>query len=243
MKILVIVPAYNESVSIAGTIKEIREKVPGADILAVNDGSTDETGSILTGCGVKYLDLCVNLGIGGAVQSGYQYAACHDYDYAVQIDGDGQHDPQYILPMIAWMQKENIDVGIGSRFLTHEGFQSSLMRRTGIRFLSWLVRVVCGIRILDVTSGYRIVNSRYIRLFAGNYPDDYPETESIPDIVFSGGKAAEYPVVMRERTGGRSSISMKKSIYLVEKVSLSLLLSRFVRGEEKTAVRPAHRDQ
>ena len=227
-KILVIVPAYNEEAIIADTVKDIQNKVPGADILVVNDGSRDSTEEILSSMGTDHLCHCLNIGIGGAVQSGYQYAARHDYDYVVQIDGDGQHDPVYILPMIEWMEKEQIDVGIGSRFLEKEGFQSSTMRRTGIRVLSGLIHLICGANIMDVTSGYRIVNRRFSELFAKHYSDDYPESDSIPFVIYAGGKIAEYPVVMRERVTGRSSIGIGKSVYYIVKVSISILLSRLL---------------
>lgn len=226
MKILVIVPAYNESAIIASTIEDIRAKAPGADILVINDGSRDGTAQKLRECKTDYLEHCINLGIGGAVQSGYQYACRHNYDYTVQIDGDGQHDPAYILPMIRWMEKEKIDVGIGSRFLEMEGFQSGRMRRTGIRFLSGLIRLVCGADIKDVTSGYRVVNRRFSRLFAREYSDDYPEPDSIPAVILRGGRVAEYPVVMRERTTGHSSIGSVRSLYYIIKVSISILLCR-----------------
>ncbi len=234
MKILVIVPAYNESAAIAGTIKEIQEKAPEADILVINDGSSDDTAGVVSRCGVKYLSHCINLGIGAAVQSGFLYARDNGYTYAVQIDGDGQHDPAYILPMIAWMEKENIDVGIGSRFISHQGFQSSRMRRLGIWFLSHLVRLSCGLHIRDVTSGYRVSNRRYIEIFARNYSDDYPESDAIPVIAFTGGKAAEYPMIMRERRAGHSSIDLGHSFYYIVKASLSIILSRFVYPVKKT---------
>ena len=226
MKILVIVPAYNEAAIIASTIDDIRNKAHGVDILVVNDGSQDATEQKLISCGADHLQHCTNLGIGGAVQSGYKYACLHGYDYTVQIDGDGQHDPAFILPMIEWMENEKIDVGIGSRFLDGNGFQSSRMRRIGIRFLTWLIRMVCGANVKDVTSGYRVVNRRFSSYFAAEYSDDYPESDSIPAVVLHGGKVAEYPVKMRERTTGHSSIGALRSLYYIVKVSISILLCR-----------------
>ena len=228
MKILVIVPAYNEAAIIGDTVREIREKAPGADILVVNDGSSDDTLRVLNACGVDYLNLRINLGIGGAVQSGFLYASEHEYDYAVQIDGDGQHDPAYILPMIEQVERDGVDVGIGSRFITEEGFQSSRMRRSGIRFLGLVIRLVCGAKVRDVTSGYRVVNRKFIEFFAREYSDDYPEPDSIPAIVLHGGKIGEYPVIMNERVTGRSSINMGKSVYYMVKVSMSILLYRLM---------------
>ena len=232
MKILVIVPAYNESAIIAETIEDIRRNAGCADILVINDGSTDNTAGVLRKLNTAYAEHCINLGIGGAVQTGYRYACRKGYDYVVQIDGDGQHDPAYILPMIEWMEKEQVDLGIGSRFLERQGFQSSLMRRAGIRFLSGLVRLVSGIRILDVTSGFRIVNKRYVQLFAREYADDFPETDSIPAVVCAGGKVAEYPVIMRERRTGRSTIGTGKSLYYMVKVSMSVLMVRVRRSAQ-----------
>ena len=172
------------------------------------------------------MDLCCNLGIGGGVQSGYKYAYANDYDYAVQIDGDGQHDPQFISQMINVLENENADMAIGSRFITKEGFQSSGMRRFGITFLSTLIKFVCGANVKDVTSGFRVVNREYIEFFSKEYADDYPEPEAIVAVKLHGGKVVEAPVVMREREGGVSSISPFKSIYYMIKVSLAILLYR-----------------
>ena len=229
-RILVIVPAYNEAEIIAQTVENIRQKATGADILVINDGSLDKTAQELERIGVPHLNLRMNLGIGGAVQTGYRCALAHDYDYAVRIDGDGQHDPAYILPMIEWMKKEGVDLGIGSRFLTREGFQSGRARRAGIRFLSFLIRLICGADIKDVTSGYRIVNRKLIELYAQEYSDDYPESDSIPAAVFHGCKVAEYPVMMNERVTGKSSIGAGKSVYYMIKVSISVVLYRMMHG-------------
>ena len=228
VRILVIVPAYNEADNIATTIESIRKNAPGTDILVINDGSRDETLQILKDCSVSYLNLRTNLGIGGAVQSGYIYARENQYDYAVQIDADGQHDPSYILEMVRWMQENQIDVGIGSRFITKQGFQSSAARRMGIHFLSNLIRLNCGVRIYDVTSGYRIANRRFIEVFARDYSDDYPEPDAILTAVRHGGKVAEYPVIMHERMMGESSIGFRKSVYYMVKVSLSIMMHRVV---------------
>lgn len=232
MRVLVIVPAYNESEIIANTVKTIQEKAQGVDILVVNDGSKDQTLQVLKDCGVNHLNLRTNLGIGGAVQNGYIYAKENGYDYAVQIDGDGQHDPAYILPIIAQMQKDGVEVAIGSRFVEKEGFQSSTMRRFGIRFLSRLIHLCSGASVKDVTSGYRIVNRRFIELFARDYSDDYPEPDAIMAVALHDGKIAEYPVIMNERTTGTSSISPGKSIYYMIKVSLSILMYKLMRRGE-----------
>ena len=224
MKILVIVPAYNEEAIIADTVRNIREKVPEADILVINDGSKDHTAEILKNIHVNYLDLCTNLGIGGAVQSGFLYAAENNYDYAVQIDGDGQHDPGYIMTMIRKMKDDNADLMIGSRYITKDGFQSSSMRRFGITFLRGLLNATCGADIKDVTSGYRVVNKKGIKLFSMEYSDDYPEPDSIILAKKNKLRVREFPVVMKERTTGVSSIGVGKSVYYMLKVSMSIIM-------------------
>lgn len=224
MKVLIIIPAYNESENIERVVKNIKNNCPEYDYLIINDCSTDNTAQICKENGFNYIDLCCNLGIGGGVQSGYIYAHRNGYDYAVQIDGDGQHDPQYISQMIETLEKEKADMVVGSRFITKEGFQSSGMRRFGINFLSALIRLVCGAQVKDVTSGFRVVNRDYIEFFSKEYADDYPEPEAIVAVTLSGGKVVEAPVVMYEREGGVSSISPFKSIYYMIKVSLAILL-------------------
>ncbi len=214
-------------------MREVRKKVPMADILAVNDGSTDDTLNTLRREGVAHLNLRCNLGIGGAVQSGYLYALENGYDYAAQIDGDGQHDPAYLMPIIERMEKEKVDVGIGSRFVDGKGFQSSGLRRFGIRFLSNLIALTCGTRVLDVTSGFRVANRRFIELYARDYSDDYPEPEAIVAASANGAKIAEYPVVMRERKAGVSSISALKSVYYMVKVSLAIIMYKTIMRKRK----------
>lgn len=226
MKTLIIIPAYNESENIERVVADIKQNCPEYDYIIINDCSTDNTASICKEKGFNYLDLCCNLGIGGGVQSGYIYAYRNGYDYAVQIDGDGQHDPKYISQIIAVLEKENADMAVGSRFITKEGFQSSGMRRFGIGFLGMLIRLTCGAHVKDVTSGFRVVNRKYIEFFSKEYADDYPEPEAIVAVTLCGGKVVEAPVVMREREGGVSSISPFKSIYYMIKVSLAILLYR-----------------
>jgi hypothetical protein len=225
MKTVVIIPAYNEEEIIAETIRSVQKEAPWADILVINDASADGTLSEIRKCAVPYLNHPVNLGIGGAMQSGFRYAHDHGYDFAAQIDGDGQHDPAYIRVIMEGMARDGADVGIGSRFIERKGFQSSHARRLGIRFLSGLVKLMCGASVSDVTSGMRVINRRFIAIFAESYSDDYPETDSIPVIVQNGGIIGEYPVVMRERKTGKSSIGLTGSVYYMVKVSLSLLLT------------------
>ena len=230
LRILAIVPAYNEAEIIANTVKEIQDKAPGVDVLVVNDGSSDCTMDVLRDMEINCLNLRRNLGIGGAVQSGYIYAKENEYDYTVQIDGDGQHDPSYILPIIKMMEEEGQEYVIGSRFIEKRGFQSSKARRVGIRFLSMLIRMISGADIKDVTSGYRVANRRFIDIFAKDYADDYPEPDAILTVASHHGIMAEYPVVMKERLRGISSIGPGEAVYYMTKVSLSILMHRLMRS-------------
>ena len=224
LKKLIIMPAYNESDSIEKTINEIIEQTDGFDYLVVNDCSRDQTEKILKEGKYQFLNLPINLGIGGAVQAGYLYALENGYDIAVQIDGDGQHDVRYLPMMAAELEKQNASMVIGSRFLDKEGFQSSRIRRIGISYFTGLIRLLTGVRITDQTSGMRMVNREVISIFAKNYPRDYPEPESVVHLLRRGKKITEVPVVMRERQGGVSSIQMKRSIYYMIKVTLAILI-------------------
>ena len=233
MKTLIIIPAYNESENLDKVISNLQKNCPEYDYLVVNDCSTDNTGAICDENGYCHLDLCCNLGIGGGVQSGYIYARENDYDCAVQIDGDGQHDPTYIRSLTDPIKNNEADVVIGSRFIDKEGFQSSGMRRAGIKFLSALIRLVCGAKIKDVTSGFRAVNRKFIEIFSEDYADDYPEPEAIVLSKLYNARLAEVPVVMREREGGVSSISPFKSIYYMLKVSIAILFCRITVKKRK----------
>ena len=168
----------------------------------------------------------VNLGIGGTVQGGYIYALKNGYDIAIQVDGDGQHDVSYLKNMIAPIKKEEADIVIGSRFIKKQGFQSSVCRRFGINFLSSLIKFCTGIKIRDVTSGFRAVNRKFIEVYAKDYPQDYPEPEAIVTGVMHGAKVKEIPVMMKERLGGTSSIYSWKSGYYMIKVSLAIIICR-----------------
>ena len=229
-KVLLIIPAYNEEESLRSLIEEIKTVCPYVDYLVVNDCSSDDTERLLEELGANYITLPCNMGIGGAVQSGYRYAAQNGYDIAIQIDGDGQHDVRFVKDMVKLIEDKQADVVIGSRFIDKEGFQSSQARRIGIRILSVLIRLMCGAKVKDVTSGFRAVNRRFIELFAENYPDDYPEPEVIVTAKLYGAVIKELPVVMRERTTGKSSINLKRSIYYMIKVSLAIIICRISLG-------------
>ena len=226
MKILVIIPCYNEHESIERVIENLKANAPFADYLIVNDCSTDKTLRILQANGMNYINNPVNLGIGGGVQAGYLYARENGYDVAVQMDGDGQHDPKYLEKVCAPVIDGTYDMCIGSRFIEKEGFQSSFMRRLGINIISFMIKLFTGKKIYDVTSGYRACNKELINFFADNYADDYPEPEAIITSVLSGFKVGEVPVVMVERQGGTSSIRSLKSAYYMIKVCLALVVDR-----------------
>lgn len=229
-KVLIIIPAYNESQSIKNVVGYMTREAPQYDYLIVNDGSTDNTLSICEQQHYQYLDLPINLGIGGAVQAGYVYARKNGYDIAVQVDGDGQHDIAYLEKMLEPLLKGEADIVIGSRFLEKEGFQSSHTRRVGIGILSFLIRLTTGKKIMDVTSGFRAVNRRFIEIYAKDYPTDYPEPEAIVTAIMHRGRVLEVPVQMRARESGTSSITFRKSIYYMIKVTLAILVCRLSYG-------------
>lgn len=224
MKILVIIPAYNEEANILNTLKDLSTHFPEADALVVNDCSRDRTAAILNEHHINHLDLVKNLGIGGAVQSGYIYAKEFGYDFAIQFDGDGQHEAVYLPELIRVLEAGDADIVIGSRFVEKRGFQSSGARRTGISLLSHIIRTLCGVKVLDVTSGMRAVNRRFIEEYAAHYAQDYPEPEALLYAGMKGAVIREVPVQMRERENGKSSISPLRSVYYMAKVSLALFL-------------------
>ena len=226
MKNIIIIPAYNESGNIENTIKDIKQNAKGFDYIIVNDCSTDNTLEICRENHFNYLNLPINLGIGGAVQAGYRYAYYHGYDTAVQFDGDGQHDALYLSALLEVLEKDEADMAIGSRFIENEGFQSSAMRRMGIKFFTRLIKILTGKRITDPTSGMRMVNRKLIKEFTFSYPKDYPEPESVVTVMCRGYRAKEVPVKMRSRSEGESSISMSKSVYYMIKVSMAIIIAR-----------------
>jgi glycosyltransferase involved in cell wall biosynthesis len=235
LKVIVLIPCYNEEKNIANVIRGICDFAEHnvatdftIDYIAINDCSRDGTLSVCKEKNYNYINLPINLGIGGCVQTGYKYAYEHGYDVAIQHDGDGQHDPAYFGDVIAPIAAGQADIVIGSRFIDNRGFQSTGLRRFGINFLSGIIRLCAGVKIRDVTSGYRAVNRKCIRLFANQYAQDYPEPESIVEAARSKAKIIEVPVIMHERKEGKSSISSVKSLYYMIKVSLSILLHRII---------------
>ena len=226
LKKLVIIPAYNESLNIEKTVKDVIKNAPDFDYVVINDCSKDNTLEILRKNNFSYLNLPVNLGIGGAVQTGYRYAYYHGYDMAVQFDGDGQHNASYLRKMAEELANTDANMVIGSRFITKEGFQSSGIRRAGIKHFTRLIKGLTGETITDPTSGLRIVDRKLLELFKEDYPKDYPEPESTVAILAKGFKVKEIPAIMNEREGGVSSISMLNGIYYMIKVSIAILIAK-----------------
>lgn len=230
MKVLIIIPAYNEADNIEYVVDNLVANYPQYDYIVVNDASKDQTREVCLQKKYCFLDQTINLGIGGTVQNGYQYALENGYDVAVQIDGDGQHDVSYIGKMLEKIENNEADVVIGSRFMEREGFQSSAARRVGINLLSGMILALTRKRIKDVTSGFRAVNKRFISIYAKDYPQDYPEPEAIVAAIMHGGRVSEVPVIMKERLSGESSINLKKSVYYMIKVMLALFICRLSFG-------------
>lgn len=223
---LVIIPAYNERNNIVQVIEEVQTALPQADILVVNDCSDDDTSvRARNAANVKVLDLPCNLGIGGAMQTGFKYALQSEYDYAVQIDGDGQHVPQEVAKLMETMRQHNCDMVIGSRFLDVKSFRTTWCRRMGIKLFYVLFRVLVRSRITDATSGFRLYNRNSLAILSHYYSSDYPEPDAIILLKKYGLKICEVGVEMRERENGHSSITPLKSPYYMTKVILTILIS------------------
>lgn len=229
-RVLVIIPAYNESDTIGSVLAGLREHVPDCDVLVVDDGSTDGTANVVRRFpGVTLIRLPYNLGIGGAMQTGYRYAAHHGYAVAVQCDADGQHPVHQISKLLARVEDGTADLIIGSRYVANTDYRPSLGRRIGKSLLSRLVDSVVGGGITDTTSGFRAMNRRAIEVFARSYPDDYPEAEALVILHKHGLRCAEVPVDMRPRQGGVTSISPRRAAYYLIKVSLAILIDMMKR--------------
>jgi len=225
-RILVILPALNEGQNIANTIKRIQSHLPTADVVVINDGSVDNTAQQATSCGAIVLNMPYNVGIGAAVQTGFQFAARHHYDIVVRNDGDGQHAPDGIQRLLAEMENDTADVVIGSRFVGEDGdYGTPLARRLGITILAMLLSKITGQRITDPTSGFCAFNRKAILLFAQLYPHDYPEPEAIVISHRTGLRQIEIPVTMKPREHGNSSITPVRSVYYMIKVILAILIN------------------
>lgn len=227
--VLIIIPAYNEEENILDTVNKImglkKDKLYVIDYIVINDGSTDNTEKILNDNKIKHICLINNLGIGGAVQTGYMYAYYNNYDIAIQFDGDGQHDANYIRDLIKEID-HGADMVVGSRFVSNlSQFVSTSTRRFGIKILSKIIRMCTGFKIYDPTSGFRAVNRKVIEKFAFHYPLEYPEPETVANLAKNNYEIKEIPVKMLARKHGKSSINLKKSIYYMFSVSLSIIVT------------------
>lgn len=224
MKVMVVIPAYNEEKNIFKVVQGVKCHYPEVDVVVINDGSRDNTGLEAERAGAFVISLSQNLGIGGAVQTGYIYANRKDYDVVIQIDGGGQHNPKDLSKMIDAIAKDEVDMVIGSRFVEKTGYESSNIRKIGINFFSRFVSFVCKRDFYDTTSGYRAVNKKVIELFSWYYPRDYPEVETIVYALKRGVRIKEISVDMDKRQGGKSSITLLKSVYYMIKVTCAILL-------------------
>lgn len=234
MRKLIIIPAFNEEKNIAAVIKDITTNALGFDYVIINDSSTDNTYQVCKFNDFNIITLPVNLGIGGAVQTGFMYALLNNYDLAVQFDGDGQHSALYLNDMVQEMEDKNLDMIIGSRFIKNDGFQSSFSRRIGIVYFSLLIKILTKKNITDPTSGFRLINKKIIKMFCKYYPKDYPEPESVVSVLRNNYKVGEIPVIMSKRTEGKSSINLIRSIYYMVKVSIAIfidVIKKNTRGE------------
>lgn len=246
-KLLAIIPAFNEENSISDVIKSVKDSMPSCDIVVVNDGSKDKTAEVAKNEGIIVLDLPYNLGIGGAMQTGYLYAKKNNYAFAVQIDGDGQHNPKYLKNILEPVLNNSCDMCIGSRYCNvvstedsilskfpssyHPRYKSTISRRMGMLFFSGLIKLLTGKKITDTTSGFRVVNKEVINLFANKYPTDYPEVEVIVELHRKKFRICEVPVEMKNRQNGSSSITPIYSILYLVKVSLALFINSIRKGE------------
>lgn len=231
-KVLIIIPAYNEEENIKkvydGIIKYNKLNKTNYDVIVINDGSKDNTEEILCKNNIPHIKLIHNLGIGGAVQTGYKYALENGYDIAIQFDGDGQHDISYVKDIIKPILLNKADMVIGSRFIADStsDFKSSFARRIGINVISSVIKLKTGVKIFDTTSGFRAINRTVLEIFSSDYPREYPEPISTVNILCNGLNVSEVGVSMNERIGGVSSIKSWKTAYYMINVVLSILLMK-----------------
>ena len=230
MKTLVIIPAYNEEACIKNTVNNLIKINPEIDVVVINDGSKDNTSQEAKQTKATVIDLPVNLGIGGAVQTGYLYALKNNYDVAIQYDGDGQHRPEYVKQMLEEI-KHN-DLVIASRFIKQNEYRQTKSRMVGIKLIRGIIKICTGKTIYDPTSGYRAANRKVIEQFAISYPHDYPEPETNLKLLRQGYKIKEIPSKMNNRETGKSSITPFKSIYYMVKVSLAMFVCMLQKGEK-----------
>jgi len=229
LRSIAIVPAHNEEASLGALLAELRVAEPDLAVVVINDGSTDGTARVAAAAGAPVVTLPFNVGIGGTVQTGYQYALEHGFEVAIQVDGDGQHDPTEIGRVLEPIFDDRADLVVGTRFVSGGGYRGTRVRRVGIHIFARVVSLMVGQRVSDTTSGFRAVNRKALRLFAGEYPHDYPEVESIVLLSRHGLRMLEVPVRMRVRETGSSSITALRAAYYMIKVLLALFIGLFRR--------------
>lgn len=231
-RIAAIVPAFNEESAIESVVNDLNAMARAEglllDVIVVNDCSKDNTGKVIDTLNCIALNLPINLGIGGAVQTGFKYALKNNYDFAIQVDGDGQHPASEIPKIVKAAIDNNFDVVVGSRFISNEGFQSSGLRRAGIKYFKWLNHFLLGVIVNDSTSGFRLINNKVLKVVVDYYPDEYPEPEAIVVYSLNNFKIGEVSVTMKERQGGVSSIGRFASVYYMFKVTLAIIFT-FIR--------------
>jgi glycosyltransferase involved in cell wall biosynthesis len=231
-RVLVVVPAYNEEESLGPTLRCIRRELPAARLVVISDCSTDRSADVARAEGAAVVELPCNLGYGGAVQTGFKYALANSFDFVVQMDADGQHDPRSAVALLDHVTRDEVDVAIGSRFLGQHNYHIPMSRRLGMAVFGWLVTFVTGRHFSDPTSGFQAMNRAVLRFFArDNYPSDFPDADTIILLVLAGFRVKEVPVLMRARTAGKSMHSNLKALYYVPKMILSILMVLLRRRE------------
>ena len=227
-RVLVIIPAHNEEDSLPATLAEVRAKAPNVDILIVNDGSRDATAKVAKAAGVAVVSHPVNLGVGGALQTGFRYAVEHGYEIGVQLDADGQHDPAYLAVLLEPVLSGKADVSIGSRYVEQTGYRAPLNRRLGMLFFSGIVHLALKQRITDTTSGFRAYNLAVMQVCQHDFPKDFPDAPLLIALARRGFRLTEVAVVMRERHAGQSFYTLGKQLYYPYKNLLASLMA-FIR--------------
>jgi len=223
--VLVVIPAHDEEASLPRTLAEVRASAPWASILVVDDGSHDDTAGVARSAGVPVVRHPINLGVGGALQTGFRWACTHGYDIVVQLDADGQHDPGYLDALLAPVVAGRCDVSIGSRFVSSTGYHAPWNRRLGMLLFSGVVRLALGRPIYDTTSGFRAYAKRVIQVCQHDFPKDFPDAPLLIALARQGFRLEEVPVVMRERTAGQSFYTLGKQLYYPYKNLLASLMA------------------
>lgn len=224
-RVLVIVPAHNEAESLAATLAEVRARAPWCDLLVVDDGSRDRTAAVAREARVPVVRHAVNLGVGGALQTGFRYAASRGYDIGVQLDADGQHDPAYLRELVAPVAENRCDLSIGSRYVSQSGYRAPAARRLGMVMFSGIVRLVLKQRISDTTSGFRAYGRSVMEVCQHDFPTDFPDAPLLIALALRGFRLLEVPVEMRERRAGHSFYTLGKSLYYPYKNLLASLMA------------------